>query len=130
MVAFIAVAALGAIVARLLLRRLDQLLVALIVIAVIALPGALVLEPGAAFAEHAEIMVRILQIIFGLDPVAGELGVARHALVFLQELGGVAALTVVLAVPRLSTEVLPPLSPTTAPAAALTIVDQIHVLTQ
>jgi hypothetical protein len=28
-------------------------------------------------------MVRELKIIFGLDPVSGELGIARHRLVFL-----------------------------------------------
>jgi hypothetical protein len=75
-------------------------------------------------------MVRELEIIFGLHPVARELGVARHALVFLEQLGGIAALAIVLAVPRLSAEVLPPLTPTTAPAAALSIVDQVYVLTK
>ena len=71
-------------------------------------------------------MVGELQIIFGLDAVAGELGVARHALVFLQELGGIAALAIVLAVarrpPRFSAAAL---SPAAATAAALTIVDQM-----
>jgi hypothetical protein len=71
-------------------------------------------------------MVRVLQIIFGLDPVAGELRIARHALVLLEQLGGVAALAIVLAVARLSAEVpSASLSPATAPAAALTIVDQM-----
>jgi hypothetical protein len=72
-------------------------------------------------------MVRILQIIFGLDPIARELRVARHALVFFQQLGGIAALAIVLPVARLSAEVRPPrsLSPTTAPAATLSIVDQM-----
>jgi hypothetical protein len=71
-------------------------------------------------------MVRVLQVIFGLDPVAGELRIARHALVFLEQLGGIAALAIVLAVARLSAEVpSASLSPATAPAAALTIVDQM-----
>ncbi len=71
-------------------------------------------------------MVRELQIIFGLDAVARELRVARHALVFLEQLGGIAALAIVLAVARLSAEVpTSPLSPTAAPAAALSIVDQM-----
>ena len=70
-------------------------------------------------------MIRELEIIFGLDAVARELGVARHALVFLEQLGGIAALAIVLAVSRLSAEILTPLSPTTAPAAALSIVDQM-----
>ena len=50
-------------------------------------------------------MVRELEIIFGLDAVARELRIARHALVFLEQLGGIAALAVVLAVARLSAEV-------------------------
>ncbi len=70
-------------------------------------------------------MVGELKIIFGLDPVACELRVACHALVFLEQLGGVAALAIVLPVSRLSAEILAPLSPTTAPAAALTIIDQM-----
>jgi NhaP-type Na+/H+ or K+/H+ antiporter len=69
-------------------------------------------------------MVRILQIIFGLDAVARELRIARHALVFFEQLRGVAALAVVLSVPRLAAEVRSPLSSTAAPAAALTIIDQ------
>jgi hypothetical protein len=90
----------------------------------------LVLEARAAFAQHAKIMIRKLQIIFRLDPVAGELGIARHALVLLEQLGGIAALAIVLPVPRLSTEVLSPLAPTAAPTAALSIIDQIYVLTK
>ena len=70
-------------------------------------------------------MIRELQKIFGLDAVAGKLGVARHVLVFLEELRRIAALAIVLAVARLSAEILSPLSPTAAPAAALSIVDQI-----
>jgi hypothetical protein len=86
----------------------------------------LVFEAGAAFAQDAEIMVRELQEIFGLDAVARELGVARHALVFLEQLGGIAALAIVLAVARLSAEIsAAALSSTAAPAAALTIVDQM-----
>jgi hypothetical protein len=72
-------------------------------------------------------MVRILQIIFALDAVAGKLRVARHALVFFEELRGIATLAIVLAVARLPAAEVPTstLSPTTAPAAALSIVDQI-----
>jgi hypothetical protein len=70
-------------------------------------------------------MIGELQIIFGLDAVARELRVARHALVFLEQLGGIAALAIVLPVARLSAEVLTSLPPATAPAAALTIVDQM-----
>ena len=70
-------------------------------------------------------MVRELEIIFGLDAVARELRVTRHALVFFEQLGGIAALAIVLPVARLSAEVLAPLSPAAAPAAALSIIDQM-----
>ena len=70
-------------------------------------------------------MIRELEIIFGLDAVARELRIARHALVFFEQLGGVAALAIVLPVARLSAEVLAPLSPAAAPAAALSIIDQM-----
>src|SRR3546814_9934587 len=46
---------------------------------------------GAEIAVDAEIMVGELQIIFGLDPVAGKLGIARELLVFLDHLHRVAA---------------------------------------
>jgi hypothetical protein len=71
-----------------------------------------------------------LEVIFGLDAIARELRVARHALVFFEQLGGVAALAVVLPIAALAAEVLAPLSPAAATAAALTIVDQIPVLTE
>src|SRR5437588_130583 len=107
------------------LAGFDELLVTLILIHFLIAPRTLVLKPRAALGQYAKIMVRILQIIFGLDPVARELRVARHALVFLEQLSGIAALAIVLAVPRLSAEVpTSPLSPTAAPAAALSIVDQ------
>jgi len=70
-------------------------------------------------------MVRELQIIFGLNPVAGQLRITRHALIFLEQLRGIAPLAVILAVAvGPSADVLRPLSPATAPATALTIIDQ------
>jgi len=110
------------------LASLGEFIVALILVTlIIALATrVLFLEPRAALAQHAEIMVGELQVIFGLDAVARKLRVARHALVFLEQLGGVAALAIVLPVARLATEVLPPLAAAAAPAAALTIIDQIH----
>jgi hypothetical protein len=75
-------------------------------------------------------MVCELQIIFGLHPIARELRIARHALVFFEQLGGIAALAIVLPVTRLSAKVLAPLTPTATPAAALSIIDQIYVLTK
>ncbi len=105
---------------------LGELTIALVFVAIVAVLAAVILEAGTAFTKYSEIMVRILQIIFGLHAVSRELRVARHALVFLQELGGIAALAIILAVARLSAEVPPsPLSPTAAPAAALSIVDQM-----
>ena len=86
----------------------------------------LILEADAIFAQHPEIMVGELEIIFALDAVAGELRVTREAFVLLQQLRRIAALPIVLAIPSgLSPEVLSPLSPTTAPAAALSLIDQI-----
>ena len=102
-----------------------ELLVTLVVIEVVAALAALILEPGAALAQHSEIMVGELEIIFGLNAIARELRVPRHALVFFEQLGGIAALAIVLTVPRLSAEVRSPLSPTAAPAAALSIIDQM-----
>jgi hypothetical protein len=71
-------------------------------------------------------MVRVLQIIFGLHAVAPELCIARHALVFLEQLRGVATLAIVLAVAvRPATQILGPLTPAAATAATLSIIDQM-----
>jgi hypothetical protein len=67
-------------------------------------------------------MVRELKVIFALYPVAGELRVARHVLVFFEQLSRVSTLAIVLPV---APEVLAPLAPAAAPAAALSIVDQM-----
>jgi len=121
--AILTLAALGAIIPRILgLGGLDQLFLALILVGFAA--RALLFEARPVLIDDAEIMVRILQIIFGLDAVARELRIARHALVLFEQLGGVAALAVVLSIPRLAAEVRSPLSSTAAPAAALTIIDQ------
>ena len=71
-------------------------------------------------------MVRELKVIFGLDAVAGKLRIARHALVLLKQLGGIAALPIVLAISAATTTghslwALPTAATTTA---ALTIIDQ------
>jgi hypothetical protein len=73
-------------------------------------------------------MIRELEIIFGLDTIAGKLRVTRHALVFLKQLRRIAALAIILAIARLSADTATAASalPTsTAPAAALTIIDQM-----
>ena len=104
----------------------DQLLFAFILVAIFAALAALVLEAGAALAEHTVIMVGELEEIFGLDPVPSKLGVARHVLIFLEQLGSIAALTIVRAVAGLSPDILASLPPATATAATLTIIDQIQ----
>lgn len=99
------------------------------VIAVVAIVAAraLLLKAGAALAQHAEIMVRELEVIFGVHAITGHLGVARQILVFLVKLLGIAARAIVDAVvvaartPRIA---LRPLAAATATAATLTIVDQ------
>jgi hypothetical protein len=123
----LAVVTFGALVGSLLFASLNHLVLTLVLVGVIVTLAALILEAGAAFAQHPEIMVSILQIIFGLDAITRELRVARHALVFFEQLRSVAALAIVLPVSRLSTEALAPLAPTAAPAAALTIIDQIRL---
>lgn len=110
-------------------RRVDQLFVAVfIVVEILATLAALIFEACTIFAQDAEIVIGELQVIFALDAVAGELRVAGHALVLFEQLRRIAALPVILAVSTtsgLSPEVLSPLSPASAPAAALTIIDQI-----
>jgi hypothetical protein len=89
---------------------------------IVAALTALLFEPGAILAENAEIVIRELQIIFALDAIAGELRVARHVLVFFEQLRGVAPLAVVLPV---APEIWASLAPAAATAAALSIVDQM-----
>ena len=102
-------------------------IVVIVVIDVLTPRAALFVEPRAAFAEHAEIMVGELEIIFGLNAVTRKLGVARHALVFLEQLRRIATLPVVAGVaPAVARHSLGTLSTTAATAtrAVLTIIDQ------
>ena len=71
-------------------------------------------------------MIRKLQIIFGLDTVAGQLGVARHALIFLEQLRRITTLPIILAIAAIIIAGHAPglLSTAAATAAALTIIDQ------
>ena len=62
-----------------------------------------VLEPAALFAQHAEIMVRELQIIFDVDPVARLLRIAGQVLVLFVKLRRVAARAAVDAVAVVAT---------------------------
>ena len=106
------------------LGALEHLVVA-VAVGIFIPAAALLIEADAAFAQHAEIMVRELQVIFGLDAIPCELRVTRQALVFFEQLGGIAALPVILAIAaaasRHSLWTLPTATTTTA---ALTIVDQ------
>jgi hypothetical protein len=88
----------------------------------------LVVEPRAAVLQHPEIVVGVLKIIFGLDAVAGKLRIARETLVLLQQLGGIAALAVILTIAAaISSHTLRTLSAAATTTAALTIIDQILV---
>jgi hypothetical protein len=82
----------------------------------------------AAFGEHAEIMVGELEIIFGEDPIARLLRVARQRLVFFEQLRGIATRAIVDAIAQFRASVLRALAILAAPAATatglLTIVDQ------
>ena len=100
-------------------------LVAIVVVIVAARALVLLFEARAAFLEDAEIMIGELEIIFGLDTVTGQLHVARQCLVLFEQLGGIAALPIVLAIAiRTAGNTLGTLSTAAATAPALTIVDQ------
>jgi len=73
----------------------------------------------AMFFQDTEIMFRILQIIFRLNPVAGHLRITREALIFFQKLRGIATLAIILAVATTGVSLS-----SAAATAALTIVDQ------
>jgi hypothetical protein len=96
-----------------------------IVIIVVAVARTLIFEAGAVLVQNAKIMFGELQVIFALDAVAAKLRVTRELLVLFQKLGGVAPLPIVLAIA--AGHVVRRASPaaTAAPAAALTIVDQL-----
>lgn len=91
-------------------------------------PGALLFKTGAAFAQHPEIMIRKLQIIFGHHPITLHLGIAGKALIFLVKLAGIATRPAVQAVATLRRVIgaVRRARPTAAATAAvLSIVDQL-----
>ncbi len=101
----------------------------LVVVAVELVTGtALFLDARTSRFQHAEIMVGELEVIFGVHPVAGALGVGGEVLVFLQQLRGVAARTIVDAIAVITRVAAAAsrlaLSTATATAAGLTIVHQ------
>src|SRR5205085_5893046 len=104
-----------------------HLLVAVFVFELVVSTAArvLLLEAGAVLAKYPEVVVGELQIVFGLNAVPSQLRITRHALVFLEQLGGIAALPVVLPIAGLSADILSALPTATATAATLTIIDQI-----
>ncbi len=116
----------------LLARLIEAVLVALAVkgfvlaLVLVILGRTLVLEPRASLAQHAEVMVSELQVIFGLDPVPRKLRVPRHVLVLFEQLRRIAAAALVAATaaPAAPTETSRLLTPATATAAALAIVHQ------
>jgi hypothetical protein len=59
-------------------------------IEIVAVAARLFFEPSTLVADHAEIMVRELQIIFGGDAVALTLRIRGHVLVLFVQLAGIA----------------------------------------
>ena len=104
-----------------------EIAIGLIAVGLVVATRALILEARAAFAEHAEIMVSKLEIIFRHHAIALCLGVTRERLVLLVKLVGVAAGAIVDPVAAICTTALTirP-GPAAAPPAAtvLTIVYQ------
>jgi hypothetical protein len=99
------------------------------------------LVAGAGFAQHTEIMVGELEIIFGQHPIARLLRIARQRLVFLEQLRRVAARTVVdpvatfgpatttTAAAVIAARTVLALATTTATATGLlTIIDQVKLV--
>jgi hypothetical protein len=95
--------------------------------------AAIFLEARASLGQHAEVMIGKLQIIFDVDAVTLHLRIARERLIFLEQLGGIAARTIVDAIAgilttRIATRRALLLPATTATAAGLTIIDQVLVV--
>ena len=111
-------------------RLVERFLVALaleafvLALVLIVLRRALILESRTSLTQHTEIMIRELQIIFGLHTVPGELRVAGHVLVLFEKLRGITAAALIAATAAASAETSRLLTPTTATAAALAIVHQ------
>jgi hypothetical protein len=96
------------------------------IVVAVAAKALLLFLPRAVVGQDPEIMIRELQIIFGIDAVALRLGIARQILVFLKKLGGIAARTIVDAITRIAAPAITlraRIIPATT-AAGLTIIDQ------
>ncbi len=109
-----------------LLAGADRLtLVAIFVVAVEVLRRAallrLILEPAALVAQHPEIMVGELEIIFGVHPVALTLRIRREILVLLVELVRIATGTVIDTIAVVGTTLTALTRAATIVAAAATV---------
>ena len=96
------------------------------IVVAVAAKALLLFLPRAVVGQDPEIMIREMQIIFGVDAVALRLGIARQILVFLKKLGGIAARTIVDAIARIAAPAITlraRIIPATT-AAGLTIIDQ------
>ncbi len=97
----------------------------------LVLIGVLFVEARARFGEDAEVVIRELQIIFGVDAVALALRIGRERLVLFEQLGGVTARAIVdaIAVAVIGVTATLALSTTAATATGLTIIiDQSPVV--
>ena len=76
---------------------------AIILIALIALArtALLLFLPHTIVGQHTEIMVRKLEIIFHIHPVASHLRIARKVAIFLEQLSGITACAVIDPVARI-----------------------------
>lgn len=109
--------------------------VELVEVVALAAHRLLVVRPAALVREHPEIMIRELQIIFGVDAITRHLRVAGHVLVFLEQLRGIAPratvdpiAAVTLSMAAAATLTLLLATTTAATATVLTVVDQFTVL--
>ena len=108
--------------------------VELIEVVALAAHRLLVVRSAALVREDTEIMIRELQIIFGVDAITRHLRVAGHVLVFLEQLRGIAPRATVdpvaaVALSMAAAATLTLLATTTAATATvLTVVDQFTVL--
>jgi hypothetical protein len=93
----------------------------------------LLFKTRAAFGQYAKVMIRKLQIIFGRHTIALHLRIAGQCLIFLMELGGIAARAIVDAITALGAPAIATIGPrrttcaaaTATTTAVLTIVDQL-----
>ena len=98
----------------------------------LALLPLLLFLAGAIVGQDAEIMVRELQIIFRVHPIAHHLRIARHVPIFLEQLGSIATGAIVdpvagitIATILATATTLTRIISAAAMATGLTIVDQV-----